>query len=922
MTLNKPRFIGSASPFKGWAEKYFSSGYSPIPLPPNQKNPPPTGWTGHGRPFVDQERLDAWLRDEDLRCFSAEKNKVVAYTAAKANIAIRLNTVVVNGVTYDLVAIDVDHHPEDENDPKDGGTQLISLQRQLGDLPETWINSARDNGISGQRFYRAPTGLAWRGDCGASGPDIDILSKNYRFAACFPSTNPDAKDAQYWWYPPGFAPNGDVSGIDRESFGWIPDPSKLPLLPDAWINFLTNNRIPDFGVLIDMDSTNNQLKRWSIKHFGKPAEMCEYMRMTADKWIIKLQQSAKNHNVLTKAHYHILKCGAQEHHHGWLDAIKEFEKAYEADCLDKGKRGGNIRTIKREIERSRFGALRRIKGEADEAKAAGRSYFDSLDPCDLVRNSPVFQQLSAQAGVDDGGDDNDPPIHFNDFPHTPAKDPEKYEDTDWGNANHFSDLHQGLIKYVVNGVAGWLIWSKDDRWISDRKGAIPRALFVTRVKTRQVEQGQKMLMAAFDKATETAAKSYLKFAKQSGNLTGIRNALELASTLQDISIKQEELDSDRRALGCANGVVKWGDDGAITLIENTRDLLITKNTGIPYVPLKEQAAKDSSYYRGYVILGKFLKAVQPERDRRDYLQKLLGQCLMGSNPYKIAMFFYGPKNTGKTTLLELMIDALGGPRHGYAAMRPPRIYQPKDLHPLLASSLPMRIIGTDELGSAKMGSELFKTITGNGTVTVELKGSNVPVEDQPQFTPIITTNTVPSVPGEDAAFRDRLVVIPFVHDVANHDGDPFKFRHDLEKYCAPAMLAWLIEGCERAIKEGIRPEGKFPEWIVKATGEFASQMSDTGVFLREHVRRTDDLRHFVPNSSVWSAFRSWAQTNGFDERNMNSENLSKALIAQGFWRSSKRYRFDGELSRGWLGMKLVNGKEEVFKQLDEPGIKR
>lgn len=916
MSLNNPRFIGSASPFKGWAEKYFASGYCPIPLPPNQKNPPPTGWTGHGRPFVTRERLDAWLRDEDLRYFSGEKNKVVPYTAAKANIAIRLNNVVVEGVTYDLVAIDVDHHPEDENDPKDGGTQLISLQRQLGDLPDTWTNSARDNGISGQRFYRAPTGLAWRGDCGASGPDIDILSKNYRFAACFPSTNPDAKDAQYWWYPPGFAPNGEVASIDREIHGWVPDPAKLPVLPDTWVNFLTNNRIPDFGVAIDMNSTNRQLNKWAIKYFGKPAEMCEYMRMTADKWIIKLSQSAKNHNVLTKAHYHILKCGAQEHHHGWMDAVKEFEKAYEADCLDKGKRGGNIRTIKREIERSRYGALRRIKGEADEAKAAGRAYFDSLDPCDLVRDSPVFQQNSGSNESGDNKNDKEPPDHFGYYPHLPAKDPDTYEHTDWGNAEWFRDFYRGYVRKISNA-HGWIIWNNDGRWVRSQH-AVPRGLFV-RVKLAQYEKAMKLKFAAAgNTGAMKAAEAYLGFAKKSGSLTGIRNALDLAGTMEGVEVKLEELDSDRRALGCNNGVVKWADgSGEISIVENTRELLITRNTNIDYIPLSEQRTHSNPDIRlGYMMLGKFLKSVQPLKDRRDYLQKILGQCLLGSNPHKIALFFFGPKNTGKTTLLELMLESIGE----YGDIMPTHLYQHKTLNSVLAAALPLRIAGTDELGNSKIGSDIFKTITGNGTVTVEMKGSNTLITSQPQFTPIITTNTVPSVPGEDAAFRDRLVVIPFQANVRGKGGDPYMFKHNLERFCATAMLAWLIEGCHLAIKDGIRP---FPDWVMAATTEFAQQLSDTSVFIRDHIKRTDNLHHFVPHSDVWMEYQNWAQTNGFDIKSKNSAVVSKELISQGFWPSLTKPYIEGKQSRGWLGFQLKNSKYPTHFELEKEGkVKR
>ena len=875
--MNQPRFIGSASPFKQWAEKYFQAGFNPIPLPPGQKNPPPTGFTGHGRPMVDWPQLGKWL----------DGGGELRYPITKANIALRLNTVEVDGKQWDLVGIDVDHHPEDKDDPKEGGPQLEYFEKKFGKLPDTWTSSARTNGVAGIRFYRAPAGFAYRGDMGPGGEDIDIISKNYRFAVVFPSTNPDANDAQYWWYPPGFAPNGE----HPDGKGLFPDPKDLPVLSEEWVKFLTQGKMLEANVPMDMNSSNKQLIRWATKNFADNSEICDYLRVELDKWKVKLEESANSHNILTKAHNHIIRCGANEGHTGWGKACVEFEKAYAATVLSRKKR--TITKAKAEIERSKIGVLRRIKGEADEMLKQGVSYFDVEHRC-TARFSKAKEIVS-------------PPTHYNNFPRVPAKPPGEYEATDWGNANWFSDIHKGLIHHVSNGFGGWIIWN-GERWVHKKSPGIPRALF-RRVAIEQEKFATEKMnkaIASGDTNRIKAAAAYKKFAQSSGELPRITKALDLASTLADIEIQQQQLDSDRWAMGVINGVLKWATTEEIsrgakplTLIENTRELLITKNTGTPYIPLNEQInSSDPQIRRGAYEFGRFLKLVQPDKERRNYLQKLLGQTLLGENPAKIAIFFYGPTNTGKTTLLELMIQSIGD----YGAMRPARIYTQKDLHPMLATAFPMRIVGTDELADTRIASDMFKQVTGNTTMSVELKQSNEPFEDKPQFTPIIPTNSPPPVPGEDEAFRGRIVTITFNENIKSLKGD--RAQAELYKDGQMACLAWLIEGCTRAINEGIRP---FPADIARETADFAAQLSDIGLFIRDCLEETDE-DVFIPNNLLQQHFEFWAFENNYDVKKFNMGILTKRLKSHNFRQYPGTKRIEGRKTRGWIGMRLVNTK--------------
>lgn len=882
--MNTPRAISSGRPFVRYAEKYLAMGFSPIPLPPGKKNPPPTGFTGHGRPFVDAKQLQKWFNDPDS----------LKYPAAKANIGLRLNTIDFNGELFDLVGIDVDHHPEDPDDPKDGGTQLKSLEKIYGKLPDTWTSSARTNGIAGIRFYLAPRGLSWRGDCGKDGPDIDIISKNYRFAVCFPSTNPDANNRQYWWYPPGFAPNGDIDVVSDD----VPDPRSFAKLPEKWVDFLTQGGIPDLGVEIDMESSNQDLIRWANKKFGDSKNMCGWMEAALDRWKKRLEESAKSHNVLTDAHYNMLKAGANEKHGGWVTATKDFETAYVATCVTRKKR--REREAIAEIKRSRFGALRRIKGEAD---SAGAGYFDRKDACALIDNFKVI-----------------PPSKFgNGFPEFDSKDPDDYELNDDGNAEHFLDIHKDMVLFVSNVLQRWIIWN-GERWIVDERDDIARHLY-RRVKIRQV-QFAKQAMADYLKVAGAPGSGKLRqkamqwqvHAKNSGMTNGIARALEAArSVRQGVSIKYEDLNKDRRAIGVANGVIRFKKGGGIEMISNDKSLLITKNTGVPYIPLIEQ--KDHPEYKlGYQLFTEFLaKFIRPSIDLR-YFQKHCGSALIGDNYNKAATFFWGEPDTGKTTMLNLMVKAVGE----YGCYRNPDIFKSTHLNPALASALSMRIVGVAEMGDNEINSDLFKSITGGESITCELKGKNNLIEDDAQFNLFITSNGVPNVPKEDKAFRNRVRVVEFKHHATERElKDGKQTQRDLYRYGSAACLAWLVEGCSLFESEGLDP---IPDEMLVATDEFNSRLSEIGIFANEWIAReeyvTNDKgvieQRFVTNEDLLSHFEAWSHMNNFDVKGWSSTRLTQRLKDLGYKTGVRKVSIEGSTkkvsSRGIWGIKLVKGK--------------
>jgi len=167
------------------AQQYWDAGWPVFELPAHSKGPPPPGRTG--RDGVD-----------------------LPPTAAQwaGNVAIRMPA--------DVIGLDVDAY-------RGGLDTLTALILELGALPVTWISHSGRNDGSGIRFYRVPPGMGWV--AGLAG--IDIIQRDHRYAAVWPSTHPDGR--QYgWWDQNEDAPADQPPRVED-----------LPDLPWSWVQHLS-----------------------------------------------------------------------------------------------------------------------------------------------------------------------------------------------------------------------------------------------------------------------------------------------------------------------------------------------------------------------------------------------------------------------------------------------------------------------------------------------------------------------------------------------------------------------------------------------------------------------------------------------------------------------------------------------------------
>lgn len=889
------RSLLSARPFVRGAKLWRDAGWiGTVPLPPKQKFPPPEGWTGGKAEFADNAQISAWASMSQYR---------------KGNLAIHLGfPVEVNGEEYEIVGIDVDDY-EDAGKTKTGGQQLEILERDFGRLPRTWVSSARagrgGDYVSGIRFFLVPRGLAFRGQVDK---DIEVIQKKHRFAVVWPSYNPKS-DSEYCLYSPDSWANKGEHSTD------IPHVSTLPFLPVKWLDYLTNGKMQDDPLGIDIDSSPTEIENWAKQQFNDPYEMCYLMRKAMNEWKIQITDEATSHDKIVKAHWQLINLGA-EGHTGWDTAVTAIDRHWIDDVMHRSKRRPD--EMRGEMWRSRINAIRKVKIKVENATSAGGIY--TLAECACVARDKVVS--SGGPGGNAGGlfiSDADledlntngpggPPDGLEHVAWGNSKSPDEYEQNDDGNGEFLCDLlryKHSRVKWVEGH--GWIVWTdsapgRPSRWLTDTDGLVRRAFW--RVKQLQEafatdleNQRDQMIilnggMAPLPPALiamKAAAKSWRAWAERSGNNRQANAAIDAAKNFPGVTMDINDLNGNPYLLGVADGVVELRRDGAVLREAEPNDF-ITLNTNVVWTGWEGIPTHD----RGRKLWEEYLDRFVPEDRREDY-QTILGHTLIGGNPHRLILILLGGTSTGKSTMLRAMGGALGD----YAATVNLTIFENHKLNPALANAMPKRVVFTSELSAGdKLAVAAVKRMVGSDPVRAELKGSNVEVQGIPQFVPIMATNTPPEIAGADEALRKRLLVMPFDQRIPDKK-DEIRASHELELHAGEAILAWLVEGYNRYCEIGLPHNVE----IDRVTNEFAGQLDHVSEFMAERTRSASDEDH-VSVGVLFQQYQNWCMRSNINRYEVLSEQkFSRHLTGLGHHK--KKVRINKVSTNAWIGLALT-----------------
>jgi hypothetical protein len=192
-----------------------------------------------------------------------------------------------------VVALDVDHY-----DDKHGGWTWDAAQERLGELPDTYKVTSRDESdISGRYLFRKPEWLQIKDKSlsefghtvnGKRVTDLDILRTGHRFSWAPGDVNPKTDTVVRCYDPTG-------EPCD------MPLPSDLPELPEAWVAYLTNPPETQ-SAAYDLASRPSDGPQWWLgqpdQSLGTRAELAEFAfnlmasRLTPDEAMVQIQRVA------------------------------------------------------------------------------------------------------------------------------------------------------------------------------------------------------------------------------------------------------------------------------------------------------------------------------------------------------------------------------------------------------------------------------------------------------------------------------------------------------------------------------------------------------------------------------------------------------------------------------------------------------
>jgi len=418
-----------------------------------------------------------------------------------------------------------------------------------------------------------------------------------------------------------------------------------------------------------------------------------------------------------------------------------------------------------------------------------------------------------------------------------AKFPRRAEG-DTGNAERLIDRYADRIRWVTDN-GHWAVFNhKTHLW--DINGADDRAAGLMR------KTFERMMKEEGPHYTGDERERWFKYCKSQGSARALRGALEVAKTKSTIHARMSDFDADKTALHCANGIL---DLEELELYDHEASNLMTVGTPVAY---KEGAQCEK--------FSEFLDAFLPEQEVREYLQVLLGYSLLAGNREKLLVMVKGRGNSGKSSLNTLMSTALGSYAQGVELSMFKANNQRGKADPALAQALPARYIAATEAGSAwSLHADQIKRMTGEDKMQARFLYGRGTVDRYPAFTPWIFTNEMPQVNGRDAAFMDRLIVIPMNSKPKVIDRLATSLMKN-DPASLEAVLAWVVEGLALYLKDGL-PDT--PEAVEVAIEGSVADMSLIDAWLSDECEM--GVKGKERGDSLYRAYEQWCEFNTIKE---------------------------------------------------------
>jgi putative DNA primase/helicase len=391
-------------------------------------------------------------------------------------------------------------------------------------------------------------------------------------------------------------------------------------------------------------------------------------------------------------------------------------------------------------------------------------------------------------------------------------------------AYRLAAAYRSSLMYV-RGI-GWHVWD-GQRWAEDEKDHAKNAVLET------------LRRALADSIDDKELRTDVRKCESAAGISGV---LDIASALPALRAAIADLDADPFLLNCANG----------TLDLRTREL--RGHSPADRITRVTRGAYNMMCDRGH--WNTFLVAVLPDKEEREYLQRVIGQSVYGAVREHLFPVLTGTGSNGKGTAYGAITNAMGD----YATIINPDILMTSErggggpeMMTLLGARL---VIGSETEEGRQLDAATMKRLTGGDELTAR-RLYQEPVKWSPTHQLVYVTNHLPKVKGNDPAVWRRVRVIPFDIVVADSQRDP-ELPEKL-KLSADAILTWAVEGWYAYEDMGGMHE---PASVLNATDNYQTESDALKRFIQSECVTGPHVH--VTTRELYGAWTKWAAADGAD----------------------------------------------------------
>ena len=296
---------------------------------------------------------------------------------------------------------------------------------------------------------------------------------------------------------------------------------------------------------------------------------------------------------------------------------------------------------------------------------------------------------------------------------------------------------------------------------------------------------------------------------------------------------------------------------------------------------------------------KFLGEVLDDEDV-NVLQEFAGYCLYRKYFIKKALIFWGGKNTGKTTVINLMVKFIG-------QMNTSGVSLHKIIYDKFAG---YRLYGKflnffDDLSFKDIkDTGSFKITTGGGYISAEKKfGDSFEFMNHAKL--LFATNKFSAVVDtDDMAYYDRWIIIPF--DTNFDENNEFTDKRILDKITTPeemsGMLCWALEGLKR-----VMDNERFSYNKTADENRITMEKNSNSIvsFIHDEISQEDN--NFIATSDLYDMYCHYINDNGLPKETLDkfSKTLPKKIpYAVACRRDCEKDKKTEKNVRGYLNVKI------------------